>query len=174
MADFYYPTFRLEIRVFGFFFNLFTSRSNMGNIVSIQHVLLCLFTDIARIQAKMLFLTVFDTRTLDDDAIQGRRQQLDVMRVGAADNDGERNPFLIRQQAALAAFFFPDPSGFCPQIPTPKVLSPSPHRGSAIPRQCLPFHRIPADLFAITVQINRRPPSRENTGEPSCCSRIHF
>lgn len=60
----------------------------MGNIVSIQHVLLCLFTDIARIQAKMLFLTVFDTRTLDDDAIQGRRQQLDVMRVGAADNKG--------------------------------------------------------------------------------------
>src|SRR5271169_3719807 len=58
----------------------------------------------------------------DHNAIQSDRQQFDIMSVGPADDKGQRDASTVHQQAALAAFFSPDPWGYCPRLPAPAAL----------------------------------------------------
>ena len=53
------------------------------------------------------------------NAVQSDRQQFDIMPVGPADDKGQRDASTVHQQAALAAFFSPDPWGCCPPLPAP-------------------------------------------------------
>ena len=76
----------------------------------------------------------------DHNAVQSDRQQFDIMPVGPADDKGQRDASPVHQQAALAAFFSPDPWGCCPPPPVPAALCLGSHQCFATPRQSLPFH----------------------------------
>ena len=77
----------------------------------------------------------------DHNAVQSDRQQFDIMPVGPADDKGQRDASPVDQQAALAAFFSPDPWGLLPPpLPAPAVLCLASHQCFATPRQSPPFH----------------------------------
>jgi hypothetical protein len=76
----------------------------------------------------------------NDDSVQSDRQQFDIMPVGPADDKGQRDASTVHQQAALAAFFPPDPWGCCPPLPAPVALCLESHQCFATPKQSLPFH----------------------------------
>ncbi len=74
------------------------------------------------------------------NAVQSDRQQFDIMPVGPADDKGQRDASTVHQQAALAAFFSPDPWGCCPPLPAPVALCLASHQYFATPKQSLPCH----------------------------------
>lgn len=76
----------------------------------------------------------------DHNAVQSDCQQFDIMPIGPADDKGQRDASTVHQQAALAAFFFPDPWGCCPPIPAPVALCLEFHQCFATPKRSLPFH----------------------------------
>jgi len=103
----------------------------------------------------------------DHNAIQSDRQQFDIMPVGPADDKGQRDASTVHQQAALAAFFFPDPWGSCPPLPAPVALCLVSHQCFAIPKQSLPSrHTRPNPPATAPGKIPARA-SVENACEPN-------
>jgi len=54
---------------------------------------------------------------LHDDPVQRGLEERDVMPLGAAHDQGQRDSIRVDEEAALRAFFFPDPSGWARRFP---------------------------------------------------------
>src|ERR1700722_5357444 len=75
--------------------------------------------------------------------VQGGNQQGHIMDVGRAGDDRERDATPVGEQAALASFFSPDPSGWARHILAPGALCPWPRQCFANPKRSLPSRHIP-------------------------------
>ena len=110
--------------------------------------------------------------THDHNAIQGDRQQFDIMPIGSADDKGQRDASPVHQQAALAAFFSPDRWGCCPPLPVPVALCLASHQCFAIPKRSLPSrHTRPNQPATAPGRIPVRA-SVENACEPNWHCRM--
>ena len=122
VSAFDYPAPCLEIRLGAFGFGLFAALFDVRTIAARLDLLEGRLAFVAGIRAQILDGLLRGLRPRDDDGIKRRGQQLDVMHVGPADDERERDPTAVHQQAALATFFFPDPLDCGPRIPRPEAL----------------------------------------------------
>jgi hypothetical protein len=101
--------------------------------------------------------------TVQDTIRQGRRQQRDIWRLGAADDEGQRDATPVHQQAVFAPIFFPDPWGSVPRPLALTGLWSVIHRYSATSRRCCASRRTPSARLATGVQTAQQPATLKNT-----------
>jgi len=119
--------------------DFFSALSHMRRVTTLLHNLRGGTPRIALVRTQVLPAAAgFGAQ--DHNAVQSDRQQFDIMPVGPADDKGQRDASTVHQQAALAAFFSPDPLGCCPPLPAPVALCLVSHQCFATPRQSPPFH----------------------------------
>jgi hypothetical protein len=119
---------------------LFSALAHVRRVTALLHDLRGGPPGIALVRTQVLSPAAADFWAHDHNAVQSDRQQFDIMPVGPADDKGQRDASPVHQQAALAAFFSPDPWGCCPPPPVPAALCLGSHQCFATPRQSLPFH----------------------------------
>jgi hypothetical protein len=102
---------------------------------------------------------------------QGFRQQRNIRRFRAADDEGQRDATPVHQETLLAPVFFPDPWGSVPQLPGLTAICSTSHQYSATPRQCCASRHTPSVLLATGVQRTPRPAILKNIGESHWDSR---
>ena len=134
----------------------------MRDIVPVDYALVCRFTVIAFVGAKMLKLVCRWLWSLNDNVIQYGFQLSYIMPISPGYDDRQRDAMLFYQQMAFASFFFPCPSGSDQPPPEPKVLWSWHYQYSAITRRCPPFHHIPPTRLATWPEIPRPFPIGES------------
>lgn len=97
---------------------------------------------------------------LDHGAGEHRIELLAVMYVGPCHDERQRDATAVHQQVALAAFFFPDPSGCGPPTPGPAALSSLHHQYFASARRCPASGRTRQGPSSISLQRNPQPPTQ--------------
>ena len=93
----------------------------MGHVPQFYHGLPGSAPVIAFIRTEMVPAFLPWPGPLDDDVFQGRFQQLHIMPIRSADDEGERDATTVDEQASFGPIFFPDPSGWAQRILTPTV-----------------------------------------------------
>ncbi len=121
-GSFDHPAPRLESGLGAFGWGLFAALFDVRTITARPHLRQGRFAFVAGIGTQMLDAWPARPRPRDDDGIEGHGQQFDVMHVGPAGGGRERDPTPVHEQAALAAFFPPDPSDCGPHTPRPAGL----------------------------------------------------
>ncbi len=129
-------------------FRLLANLPNMRDIVASPHNCCGGLAAVTFVGAQMLATPATWFGPPNDNAVQGFRQQFDVMSVRPADDKRERDASPVHQQAALGAFFSPDPWGCCRPLPAPAALCLACRQCSAIPKRSLPNRRIRPSLPA--------------------------
>ena len=127
----------------------FSALSHMRCVTALLHGLRGGTPRIALVRTQVLPPSAAGFGAHDHNAVQSRFQQFDIMSVGPADDKGQRDASTVHQQAALAAFFFPDRWGCCPPPPGPAELCLASHQCFATPRQSPPFHHTRPNRLAI-------------------------
>ena len=122
MGSLDYPSPGFGLGILEFFGRFFTALFDMGDILVGEDFLPDFFSLIARIGAEILLGRMGGLWPVDDGVLQSGGQQFDVMHVGAAGDEGERDPTGVHQQAALATVFFPDLWGWGRRILLPVEL----------------------------------------------------
>jgi hypothetical protein len=123
--------------------------SNMRRVATLPHGLRCGVPCIGFVRTQVLPPTATGLWAHDDNAVQGDRQQFDIMPIGSADDKGQRDASTVHQQAALAAFFSPDRWGCYPPLPAPVAPFLASRRCFATPRQSPPSHHTRPNRLAI-------------------------
>ena len=134
------------------------SRGHMGPIPAVDHRGPGGLATVPLIRTQV----VLRRRAGHDYPVEGGRQEADIMAVRPADDYRQRDSTGVHEQAALRAFFSPDPSDWPRRPLGPGALSRGRHRRSATPRQCLPAHHIPPGLAARAGRRPRRASRRGN------------
>jgi hypothetical protein len=149
------PSSCLEFRILSLQFYFLASPFDMRDVLSLDALRHCRFSSIALVCAKVLPSSYRGLRSLDYDVVQGVRQQLHVVLLGSADDEGQRDSTAVDENASLAPIFFPDLSG-CDRLLREQVaLCLNRHRYFAIARQYPPSRRIRQDRPSI---ISRKSP----------------
>jgi hypothetical protein len=118
----------------------FAALAHMRCVTALLHGLRGGTPRIALVRTQVLSAAAAGFGPHDHNAVQSDRQQFDIMPIGPADDKGQRDASTVHQQAALAAFFFPDRWGCCPPLPAPGALCLASRQYFATPMQSLPFH----------------------------------
>ena len=147
-------------------FGLLSDLPHMGDVTTISHDHGSGLSAVSLIGAQILPTPTRRFGAPNHNAVQGFRQQLDIMSVGPADDKGERDASPVDQQAAFGPFFSPDLWGCCPPLPKPTELYPGCRQCSAIPKRSLPDHRIRPNPPATDGEKIRQRAIAENDGEP--------
>jgi hypothetical protein len=183
MADFYDPSACTVAGNSFFRLDFLAAAPYMGDIVPVDYALVCRFTVIAFVGAKMLKLVCRWLWSLNDNVIQYGFQLSYIMPISPGYDDRQRDAKLVYQQMAFASFFSPGPSGSDQPPPELKGLWSWHYQYSAITRRCPPFHHIPPTRLATWPEIPRPFPTGESRrgrnwgyhiplwGEPSIGSR---
>lgn len=119
MGAFHHPSSRFGIGMTGLVCGFLPAGFYMGLVIAPLDLLVRRLTSIGSIGAQALHRPL---GSHEDDGIQGRRQQFDIMHVGPAGDKRERDATPVHEQAAFASIFFPDPWGWPPRIPVPAAL----------------------------------------------------
>lgn len=122
MADLYHPAPCLLARVTPLGIGFCAPTNNMGNIAMRLDDLQCTLTSISGVGAQMFAAPLARGLALDHDGTEHLLQLRDVMLVGPGHDEGQRDTTAVHQQVALAAFFFPDQSGWARLPPAPAAL----------------------------------------------------
>jgi len=164
-APFHNPAPRDEFRISAFQFDFLTSLHDMRDIASFDTLVDCRLASVSFICAKMLPSSHLSPWALDNRIIQGIRQQLCVVFLSSADDEGQRDTTAVDENASFAPIFFPDPLGCDRPLQEQAVLYSSRRRCFATARQYPPFHHIRQGQPSITVRKIRLSAIRENIGE---------
>jgi len=102
---------------------------------------------------------------LQDALRQGGRQQRDIRRFRAADDEGQRDATPVDQKTFLAPIFFPDPSDSARRPLGLTGLWSTTHQYSARPRQCCASRHTQPVRLATAVRRSPRPAIPKSTDE---------
>lgn len=100
MGDFDNPSSGFVCGIFVFLFDFFAARPDVGNVTVIDHVLPVFFPDVSGIGAQIFSALPF-WRGINNPSIQNVGQLGDVMPVGAAYDDRQRDATLFDQKVSL-------------------------------------------------------------------------
>src|ERR1035437_9700472 len=117
----------------------FAALAHMRRVTALLHGLRGGTPRIALVRTQVLPAAAAGFGPHDHNAVQSDRQQFDIMPVGPADDKGQRDASTVHQQAALAAFFFPDRWGCFPRLPAPGALCLPSRQCLATPLKPFPF-----------------------------------
>jgi len=162
MADFYDPSACTVAGNSFFRLDFLAAAPYMRDIVPVDYALVCRFTVIAFVGAKMLELVRRWLWSLNDNVIQYGFQLSYIMPIRPGDDDRQRDAMLFHQQMAFASFFSPGPSGSDQPPPEPKALWSWRYQYFATTRICPPFHHIPPTRPARWPEIPRTFPTAES------------
>src|SRR5215210_7482206 len=100
--------FVFGILLFGLF--LFSYLTDMGFISLLPHERFGFRSHIGFVRAQMLLSpALFTWGPFNENAFQGFLEQLHIMPVGSAHDEGQRDTIGVDQKTSLAAFFFRGP-----------------------------------------------------------------
>ena len=102
---------------------------------------------------------------LQDASRPRRGQQRPIWRLGAADDEGQRDATPVHQQAARAPLFFPDPWDWAPRPLAPTAPSSASRQGSARSRRYRASRHTPSARLATAFRTALPPATLKNTGE---------
>jgi len=172
MANFYNPSACTVTRNGFFRLDFLATAPNMRDIIPVDYALMCRFTVIAFVGAKMLKIVCCWLWSLNNNVIQHVFQLSYIMSIRPGDDDRQRDAILFHQQMAFASFFSPGPSGSDQPPPEPKVLWSWHYRYSARTRICPPFRRTLLTRLATWPGIPRPFPTGESRHERNWGYRI--
>ena len=101
----------------------------------------------------------------NDSRRQRLRQQRNIRRLCAADDERQRDATSVHQETPLAPIFFPDPWDSAPRLRAPTALCSTSRQYSAISRRYMTSHHTPRGRPARGVQRSRRPANARNADE---------
>jgi|GEM_PF-6924368 hypothetical protein len=168
-----YPSPRFESRISPFFLDFFASLTDMRDIFPFLALLLLRASCVSLVSTKVLSSSYSRFRSLDHNFIQRRRQQFHIMRLGPADDEGQRDATTVDENTSLAPIFSPDPSGFCRQFQERAGLYPSRRQYFATARRYPPFRHIRQARPSISSRRNPLSAIRENSGGLRSGFQIH-
>jgi hypothetical protein len=125
----------------------------------------CRFPRISFVAAEIDRDAISRITPLQDALRQRGRQQRNIRRFRAADDEGQRDATPVHQETLLAPIFFPDPWGSGPQFPALTAICSTIHRDFARPRQCCASRHTPSGRLATAVQTIPRPAIPKNIDE---------
>src|ERR1039457_272101 len=138
---------------------------HMRDISADAHFFFRGFSRVALVHTQMLRPFTGRFRPSHHDHVQRLGQQFHVVPIGSGDDKRERGATTVHQQAALGAFFFPDPSGCYPRLLAPAALCLGCHPNFAIPTQCPPFRHTPPTPLATSARTIPSVASAESADE---------
>lgn len=169
MADFDHPASGLLRRIAALDVSLLAAIDDMRDVAVRFDGSQVVRAAVSGIGAQVLAATKRGRRALDHDGAEDFIDALAVIDVGPGHDERQRDATAVHQQVALAAFFFPDPSGSGRPLRAPGGPSSWPHRCFAIARRCPPSRRTPPIRLSTVPRKNRPPPTRGS----ACESRWH-
>ncbi len=162
------PSIRAVYVLLGFFLALF----DVKPVVPVGDCLSCGLALVSGVRAEVPRMGRILLWPRHYQAVPGRLQQLDVMHVGSADDERQRDATAVGQQAALAPIFPPGPSGSVQRTRWQAELFPWPRRCFATPTRCRASHRTRPTPPATGEGKTPPPASPESTGGPRWRCRI--
>ena len=123
------------------------------------------FPRVSFVAAEVLWGVIPENAAAQDASRQGRGQQRDLRRLGAAHDERPRDATPVHQQAALAPIVFPDPWGSVPQLLARVARWSALHRDAASPRRCPASRHPPSVRLATAVRRSLPAATPKNTGE---------
>ena len=96
---------------------VFTPLGDVRHIPAGSHRRVRGLAGVPLIPAEVLRGARFGGGALHDDPVQRGLQEPHIMPLGAAHDQGQRDSIRVDEEAALRAFFFPDPSGSARRFP---------------------------------------------------------
>ncbi len=118
---FYDPTSCLLLRGSLEFLGFLPSSFDMGDVAMLRNDLQGGSSCISSVSTQVLVPSDRRTGSLNHDGIKNCRQLRSVMPIGSGHDERQRDATPVHQKVTLAAFFFPDPSGYALRPPVPKV-----------------------------------------------------
>jgi len=112
MADLYHPAPRLLGWVTPLGIGFCATTHDVGNIAMRLDNIQGLLTSISRICAQVFAAPLAWALALDHTGAEHLIQLRDIMLIGSGHDERQRDTTAVHQQVPLAAFFFPDQSGW--------------------------------------------------------------
>ena len=173
MCSLYYPTSCFVPWRFDLGVGFLTASFQILLVVMLARRSLRRVADVSGIHAESLRRRIGRIWPCAYDLLQGGLEKFDIMHVGSAGDQRQRDPTGVHQQAAFASIFSPDPWGSDPRIAVPTALCAWLRRCFASARQCPPSRRTRPILPATNGEKNRPYASAESAHEPRWRCRTH-